>query len=105
MKIHKMKDFTGGWFIGNFDPNVYRSKDVEVCYKVHHAGEVWPSHYHRGIEINYLIRGEMTVQDALLIEGDIFVIEAYEVADPIFLTDCELIVVKFPSDPEDKHIV
>ena len=44
----------------------------------------------------------MTIQGKELNSGDIFVLEPYEVADPIFLEDCNLIVVKTPSIPGDK---
>ncbi len=96
----------GGWFIGNFEPCVYKSKDFEVCYKVHEKGEKWPVHFHKlASEINYLIKGKMTIQDTLLQKGDIFVLEPYEIADPVFHERCELIVVKTTSDKNDKYEV
>ena len=56
-------------------------------------------------EINYMIRGKMTIGDETLITGDIFTIYPGEVSDPVFLEDCEIIVVKVPSAKEDKYIV
>ena len=41
----------------------------------------------------------------LINQGDIFIFEQYDVADPIFLEDCELIVVKTPSIQNDKYKV
>ena len=38
----------------------------------------------------------------MLNSGDVFVFDKGEVADPIFLEDCKLIVVKIPSIPSDK---
>lgn len=105
MMVRNISEFTGGWFIGNFEPSVHKTKDFEVCYKTHRVGEMWPVHYHKGIEINYLIRGKMTIGEKTLLEGDVFTIEPNEVANPIFLIDCELIVVKIPSDPGDKYFV
>jgi hypothetical protein len=108
MKLIKggMKVMTGGWFIGNFEPSVHRTKDFEVCYKVHTKGEVWDNHYHKiQREINYLIRGKMTIGDTELNRGDIFIFEQYDIADPVFLEDCELIVVKVPSIKNDKYTV
>tara|TARA_R110000803_G_scaffold106599_2_gene174704 strand:+ start:1797 stop:2117 length:321 start_codon:yes stop_codon:yes gene_type:complete len=106
MKIDKIEDMIGGWFIGDFNPSVLKTKDFEVCYKTHHAREVWDNHYHKvATEINYLIRGEMTLSGTKLTQGDIFTIYPNEVAIPEFLTDCELIVVKTPSIIEDKYII
>lgn len=106
MKIDKMSNMVGGWFVGDFDPSVYKTDQFEVCYKQHYKGEVWDNHYHKvATEINYLIRGEMKINDTLLSQGDIFLIEPYEISIPDFLTDCELIVVKTPSIKGDKYIV
>jgi hypothetical protein len=99
-----MHDMVGGWFVGNFEPSAHKA-DFEVCYKVHPKGEKWSTHYHTVHEINYLIRGQMTINGELLLAGDIFVIDPLEPAAPVFLTDCELIVVKTKSIPYDKYEV
>lgn len=106
MKIDRIEDMIGGWFIGDFEPSVFKTKAFEVCYKFHPAGEVWDNHYHKvATEINYLIRGEMNLSGTPLKQGDIFTIHRGEIAVPEFLTDCELIVVKFPSVKGDKYVV
>ena len=98
MKIERIENMIGGWFIGNFEPSVYKTKDFEVSFKTHKKGEKWDSHYHHTVkEINLLIRGKMIIQGKTLIDGDIFIIEPFEIADPDFLEDCELVVVKTPS--------
>tara|TARA_R100000234_G_scaffold40732_1_gene24401 strand:- start:10103 stop:10435 length:333 start_codon:yes stop_codon:yes gene_type:complete len=106
MKKFRIEDMKGGWFIGDFEPTVYKTKDFEVCFKQHPKGEKWPTHYHKkSTEINYLIRGRMKIQDQFLFQGDIFIFEPYEIADPEFIEDCELIVVKTPSSKDDKYEV
>lgn len=45
----------------------------------------------------------MTINDILIESGKIFVIEKNESVKPIFLEDCELIVVKTPSIKNDKY--
>ena len=106
MKISKMSEMVGGWFVGDFEPSVYKTSDFLVCYKQHYKGEIWDNHYHKvATEVNYLIRGEMKINDVFLQEGDIFLIEPNEVSVPEFLTDCELIVVKTPSIKGDKYII
>jgi len=104
MEVFKLSEMKGGWFVGNFQPAAYSTGDCEVCYKFHPKGEKWPVHYHKlGTEINLLVRGKMVVQGRMLEEGDVFVIKPYEVADPEFLEDCEVVVVKTPSCPGDKY--
>ena len=60
MKVFDAAQFSHGWFVGDFEPAAYRTKDFEVAYKIHRAGEYWAPHYHAvADEINYLITGTM----------------------------------------------
>jgi len=96
----------GGWFVGDFQPNVFKTKKFEVGYKIHKKGELWPKHYHRkATEINCLISGKMNLNQTTLQEGDIFVIEPGEAASPKFLEECCLIVIKVPGCKKDKYEV
>jgi len=98
MKILSMDNMIGGWFVGNFEPTAYKTKDFEVSYKVHAKGEKWDFHYHTDVtEINYLVRGEMILQNKTLKTGDIFILEPYEIADPNFVEQCEIVCVKTKS--------
>jgi len=45
----------------------------------------------------------MTVNDVIIESNTVFVIEKNESVKPIFLEDCELIVVKVPSSLNDKY--
>jgi|LauGreDrversion4_2_1035121.scaffolds.fasta_scaffold617702_2 quercetin dioxygenase-like cupin family protein len=106
MIVSKINNFIRGWFIGNFEPSLFKTDNFEVGYLTHKKGEKWPKHYHKeSVEINYLIKGKMLIQNKELNSGDLFMFEKGEVADPIFLQDCELIVVKVPSIPNDKYLV
>jgi len=100
-----IKDFKIGWFIGDFEPSVLRTKDFEVGYLFRPKGPEKP-HYHAiATEYNVLVSGTMRLNDEELVPGDVFVIEANEVAYPEFHEDCYLICVKTPSVPSDKHLV
>jgi hypothetical protein len=106
MKILKMENMIKGWFVGDFEPTAYKTKDFEVCYKIHEKNEKWPVHYHKiATEINYLIRGTMTINNKFLKTGDVFVLLPEEIADPTFHERCELIVIKTPSVIGDKYEV
>ena len=106
MKVTRLSDYTRGWVIGDFEPSVLRTKDFEVAVLTHKQGEQWPAHYHKeGIEYNILISGKMVIQGTELNAGDVFVLDRYEVADPVFLEDCKVVCVKTPSIPSDKFEV
>lgn len=106
MKVSTLKATIGGWFIGNFDRAAFRTSEFEVGIARHAADSCWPQHYHAvATEINCLLRGEMTICGQTLKSGDVFIIEPNELADPVFHTDCEVVVVKVPSLPGDKYVV
>lgn len=97
---------TRGWFVGNFQPSVLETDKFEVGILSHPSGQEWPAHYHKvAQEINYLVSGDMTVNDVKISVGDIFVIEPGEVAKPVFLQDCQVLCIKVPSVPGDKYLV
>ena len=106
MDILKIEDMKGGWFVGDFEPTAYKTKEFEVGVKTHPKGEVWDTHYHKlATEINYLIQGRMTIQDTDLNSGDIFILHPHEITNPIFLEDCTIITIKTISSIGDKYIV
>jgi mannose-6-phosphate isomerase-like protein (cupin superfamily) len=106
MDIYKLKNMVKGWFVGDFEPSAFKTKDFEVCYRIHPAGEEWDHHYHKeAVEINLLISGKMTMLDQTLSSGDVFVVNPYEIADPVFIEDCAIVCVKTPSVIGDKYII
>jgi hypothetical protein len=106
MKVDKLNRMIGGWFVGNFDPAAYKTDQFEVSYKSHPKGESWDLHYHHTVtEINLLVRGEMILQGRNLKSGDIFILEPFEIADPEFLQDCEIVCVKVPSENDKIALV
>lgn len=106
MIIKRIEDFTRGWLIGDFEPSLIRTKDFEVGILTHKKDEVWPKHYHKlADEYNVLVKGKMNVNGVELNTGDVFVIEKNEVAEPKFLEDCTVLVIKIPSVMGDKYEV
>lgn len=105
MKLFNLNDMKLGWFVGNFEPTAFKTSNFEVSYKLHRKNEKWDKHFHTTVtEINLIIRGKMKIQGKLLFSHDIFILEPYEIADPEFLQDTEIICVKTPS-ANDKVVV
>ena len=106
MKKFKFNDMKGGWFIGNFEPVAYKTKDFEVAYVKHKKNQFWEKHYHKiAKEITLVVKGRLQINDEIFESGDIFVIEPEEISDPKFLEDSEVIVIKTPSDTNDKYVI
>ena len=106
MEINRIENMKGGWFVGDFEPSSFKTDLFEVCYKFHEKGEKWDTHYHKiGTEINYLVKGKMIIQGKELNEGDIFILKPYEIANPEFIEDCTVLIIKTPSVADDKYII
>ena len=106
MIIKKLIDFWSGWFIGNFEPSLLKTEQFEVGYLYHPKGEQWPDHYHKlGTEYNLLVKGKMIIRGETVNEGELFILEPYEVADPEFLEDCYVVCIKSPGYKGDKYLI
>jgi len=103
MKIANIKEFKMGWFIGDFSPALYKTKDFEVAHHHYPKGLKSTPHTHRiATEVNYIVKGRLIATGKHLGPGDIFVYEPNDISDVEFLEDSDLIIVKFPSIPSDK---
>ena len=104
MRLSKKNEFKGGWFVGDFDPSIFKNPFFELAHHKHAKGcETFP-HYHAVThELNYIVRGELKVSGKLLSQGDMWIYEPNEVSEVEFLADSELIIVRWPSIPSDKY--
>ena len=104
MRKAKIDDMYRGWFIGDFEHSVLKTKDFEVALLRHKKDEEWPKHYHAiSTEYNVLVSGKMIINGEPVEVGDIFILEPNEIADPCFLEDCVILCVKTPSIKGDKY--
>jgi dTDP-glucose pyrophosphorylase len=105
-EITKLEKYWRGWFIGNFEPSVFKTTDFEIGMLLHTKGEKWTPHYHENMtEINLLVSGDMILNDKKLKVNDIFTFKPGQIAAPIFLEDCHILCIKVPSVPGDKVLV
>ena len=106
MKIYKLSDMVRGWFIGDFEPSVCRTKGFEVGVLTHKKNENWAEHYHKiATEYNVLLMGKMSINGVVIEIGDIFVLEPNQTALPVFMEDCTVLCIKVPSVIGDKYTV
>ena len=106
MIMKHLSEFFRGWVVGDFEPNIIRTKDFEIGILTHKKDEYWPAHYHKiATEYNILISGKMIIADRTLNSGNIFIIQPNEISEPIFVEDCTILCIKVPSAPGDKYLV
>lgn len=92
-----------GWFVGDFDGAVVRTKDFEVNWTTMPRSQA-PSHYHLGVtEIQLITRGRMLMNGVIFEVGDICVLESGEIAQTEYLEETDAVAIKFPSIPDNKH--
>lgn len=107
MAIEKqdLSDMFKGWFIGNFEPSLYKTNDVEVGVKSYIAGEYEASHYHKiATEFTVIISGEVEMSGVQYGPGAIIKIDPGTSTDFKALTDTTTVVVKVPGASNDKYI-
>jgi len=98
-----VNDFFGGWFIGDFEPTMFRNQHLEVGVKFFKVGDIEPSHKQiLATEITVVNEGQIRVGRLFVQAGEIVVIYPGEYADFEALTNGSLTCVKFPSIPSDK---
>ena len=47
MRASKLDEMKGGWFIGNFEPSLMKTNDVEVSVKKYKKGAKEEAHFHK----------------------------------------------------------
>ena len=100
-----IKDFKGGWFVGDFEPSLFKNPFFEVANHKHtKVQETFPPLHKVTHELNYIVSGELMVNGKHLKAGDMWIYEPNEVSNVENLTDNELIVVRWPSIPSDKYL-
>lgn len=106
MKTANLNEMVKGWFIGNFEPSLLKTNDVEVAVKKYKKGDYEDSHYHRiATEFTVIISGRVKMNGIEYKAGDIVVMEPNESTDFEALEDNTVnVVVKIPGANNDKFI-
>lgn len=106
MKTSKLEDMVKGWFVGNFEPTLLKTNDVEVAVKSYKKGDYEDRHYHKiATEITVIVSGRVKMNGVEYTKGDIVVIEPMESTDFECLEDgTQNVVVKFPGANNDKYL-
>ena len=105
MKVAKLEDMIKGWFVGNFEPTLLKTNDVEIAVKEYKKGDYEDKHYHKkATEITVIISGRVKMNGVEYNKGDIIVIEPNEATDFEALEDTINTVVKYPGENNDKYL-
>jgi len=105
LRTAKLEDMVKGWFIGDFEPSLCRTEDVEVAVKRYRRGDSEALHHHKvATEYTVIIAGRVAMNGVEYGAGDIVVMEPGEATDFACLEDGTVnVVVKLPGASDDKY--
>lgn len=106
MEKFKLDDMKGGWFIGQFEPTLMPTSEVEVAVKKYKKGDYEKSHYHKiATEYTVIVTGEVEMNGVKYSAGDIIRIDPGEATDfRVMSEEVVTTVVKLPSVAGDKYL-
>jgi quercetin dioxygenase-like cupin family protein len=104
MHVARLEDMVKGWFVGDFEPSVLRTKEAEVAVKHYRAGDREEWHVHRvATEVTLVISGSVEMSGRRYGAGSIITLEPGEGTDFVAIEDSVNVVVKLPSARGDKY--
>ena len=106
MEKYNLSAMKKGWFVGDFEPTVIRTRDCEVGVKYYQAGTIESSHYHKlADELTVIIRGKVRMNKNIYKAGDIVKVFRDEVIEFEAIEDSTTVVYKSASVSGDKYII
>jgi quercetin dioxygenase-like cupin family protein len=104
MEISQLENMFKGWFIGDFEPSLYKTNNVEVGVKYYKEGDYEPSHFHKiATEFTVILDGRVQMNGNIYESGSILKILPNESTDFKALTNVKTVVVKIPGASNDKY--
>lgn len=105
MRVGRLSEMINGWFVGDFEPTMHSTAEVEVAVKQYRAGDREPLHHHRiATEITVVVNGDVEMQDRHFGVGEIIVLPPGESSAFTALTDAVIVAVKVPAAKKDKYL-
>ena len=106
MTLSNLNEMTKGWFIGNFEPSLLKTNDVEVAVKSYKKCDKESKHFHKiATEFTVILSGKVRMFDKEFEKDSIIKIEPNEATAFECLEDSVTVVVKFPGANNDKYEV
>lgn len=98
--------FTRGWVVGDFEPSLIKTKNIEVAIQQYSAGDEEEAHYHKeAIEYNIILDGVVKFNDDIYNQYEICIIEKDDITKFKAITNARVLVIKSASIKGDKYIV
>lgn len=103
MERLNLESYINGWIVGDFNPSVIRTSEIEVGVKNFLMGEKEPDHYQKlASEVTFVLKGRIRMGHQFMSAGEGLLVKPEEVFDFEALEDSIVLAIKFPSLPDDK---
>lgn len=101
-----LNEFIKGWIVGDFNPSIIRTKDIEVGIKKYFIGDKESTHVHNFVdEYTIVVSGKIKMNDIIYSENEIAVVKKTIPNKFECLEDAVIVVIKSSSYPQDKIIL
>jgi quercetin dioxygenase-like cupin family protein len=101
-----LEEFTKGWLVGDFEPALFKTKDIEVGIKYYKAGDKEEKHYHKvATEYSIVLYGSVRMLDQIFKQGQIVTVLPNVENKFECLEDACIVVIKTPSVIGDKYLL
>jgi hypothetical protein len=100
-----LENFARGWIIGDFEPSLVKTKDVEIGVIELTDAHIPDYHFHLDhTEYNVVLDGWVETKGKDFFENDIFIFKPGEKSDVRCVSAmAKLLVIKTPATKNDKH--
>lgn len=99
-----LNEMIKGWFVGNFEPTVFKTNEVEIGIKHYQSGDFEKKHHHKlATEITVVQKGIVEMNGIQYGDGAIIKLDPGVSTDFKAVTDVTTIVVKIPGAKNDKY--
>lgn len=99
-------DKLNGWFVGDFEPNILKSKNLEFGYKRISKGTKPDYHFHKyKTEYTILLEGliRLEINNEIIKPITCIRLNPLEKNDQYFLENCLILIINTPSVRNDKY--
>jgi len=103
--VDQLSRMTKGWFVGDFEPTLYPTRDCEIAVKYYRKGDSEESHHHKiATEFTVITSGVVEMNGRRFVAGDIIRIAPGTSTDFRVIEDATTVVVKLPGAVNDKYV-
>lgn len=102
---YNLNEMVKGWFIGNFEPSLFKTEAFELAVKSYKEGDFEEEHYHKvATEFTVVIEGLIELNGVQYGVNDIIKIQPGDCAKFKSITNSLTVVVKIPGAINDKYL-